>query len=197
MTVRGAASTRIVSPDHVGRLIEIALPRVVADDDGPGLLLLDDIGEVVQPVRASEDRRDAGNRQPVHLDRRLRDPYGLAGSRERDWNLGRLVETDRLERLAALQERLDDVVGRGLLAGVGTRARDHDEAVLARKAEVVVRHLAEQAVHDGRRPDAETQRQGSDCDDRRAARPKAEGETNVGQIGHDLLPGRDIGRRAA
>ena len=51
-----------------------------------------------------------------------------------------LVETDCLERLAALQQRLDDVVRRRLLSGVRVRARQHHEAVFVREAEVVVRH---------------------------------------------------------
>ena len=106
-----------------------------------------------------------------------------------------LVETDCLERPAALQQRLDNVVRRRLLSGVRVRARKDDEAVFVREAKFVVRHPAEQAVHHGRRADAEAERERSDCDHRRAACPEAEGETDVGQMGHDLLPRRDVGRR--
>ena len=55
-------------PDDVLCPAEAALPGLVGDDDGPRLLLLDDVVEVLRPVGAAQERRnpDDGQAADVH-----------------------------------------------------------------------------------------------------------------------------------
>jgi hypothetical protein len=57
------------------------LPGVVADDDRPGFLLLDDVVEVLEPIGAPQQRLDADDRQRVDVDRHLFNPGGSARAR--------------------------------------------------------------------------------------------------------------------
>ena len=152
------------------RAAEAPLPGLVGDDDRARFLLLDDVVEVLEPVRAAEERRDARRRdRPLHVDGHLLDarafrpcPMSVTGVPS-NW-----TPSERLERAArARSSGLDDLAVRRLLAGCRARGRCSRRTTsrsTSLKPELVVGDVVDDAVHRGGRSDAEAEREAGDDD---------------------------------